>query len=128
MTDSIVIDTICRKYIPHLYCAYKSWTIDTNNDTDNVISPKINHCATRFCMKVNANSIKFDNKGIQKDFPSQNMECILRLFPKGDYSCLTEIKIGEDLFRGHYCYRGKSVYNDFAYFKWNILSRVVISI
>ena len=53
------------------------------------------------------------------------MKRILRLFPKGDYSCLTEIKIGDDLFRGHYCYRGKSSWNDFAFFKWNSVSHLV---
>ena len=125
MTDSIVIDTICRKYIPDLYGAYKSCTIDPNVETVNGTSPIINRCATRFGMKVDTNSIKFDNIGIHKNFPSKNMTCILKLFSTGDYSCLTEIKIGDDLFRGHYCYRGKSSWNDYAFFQWNSVRHLV---
>ena len=125
MTDSIVIDTIIRQKFPESYhdTSSESSINSSNEDISEITVRK--HCATRFVMKVDDQVISFNKKEIQDNICNDKFLDFLDVFPEGSYNCLSEIKKDTDIFRGHYCYKGKLAWNDYALFNWNGISHSV---
>ena len=119
MTDSILINTITQQKFPDKYSNYKSWTINHSAHNQDTTCENMTKQGTKFKMKVDRNNITFDIKDISNNSPKDKLKYISKLFPTGVYKCLTEVKIGDDIFRGNYCYKGKSSWNDYALFNWS---------
>ena len=125
MTDSIVINTIIRQKFPESFHNFSSES-NTNSSDEDIISNTVNnHCATRFTMKVSNKVISFSQSEIQENTCNDKLLDFCSVFPDGDYKCITEIKKDTDIFRGHYCYKGKLAWNDYALFNWTGISHSV---
>ena len=116
MTDFFLINTITQQKFPDKYSTYKSWTINNHANNQTTTCGNQTKLSTKFNMTVDRNNITFDNKGISTNSPRDKLKYISKLFPTGLYKCRTEVKVGDDIFRGSYCYKGHSSWNDYALF------------
>ena len=67
-------------------------------------------------MNVDDEVISFNKSEIQDNIYKDKLVDFLSVFPAGRYKCLIEIKKDTDIFRCHYCYKGKLAWNDYALF------------